>query len=58
MLLYKIAEGRKRTHGIMFYHNRRKELGLPPQRMSTMDYMQYQKAFKKAKRNYNYNRGY
>jgi len=58
MLLYKIAQRRKRTHSIMFYHNRRKSLGLAPRRMTTMEYMQYQKAFKKAKRNYSYAKGY
>ncbi len=56
-LLYKIANG-KRKHGIMFYHNRRKAMGLAPKRMSSMEYMRYQKAFKKAKRQYSYVKGY
>jgi len=58
MLLSKIAQRQKRPHSIMFYHNRRKALGLAPKRMSTMEYLQYKKAFKKAKRNYSYAKGY
>jgi len=58
-LLYKVAKNRKkRPHSIMYYHNRRKSLGLPPRRMSTIEYMQYKKAFKKAKRQYSYARGF
>jgi len=58
-LLNKVASTkRKRPHGIMYYHNRRKELGLPSRKMTTMEYLKYKKAFRKAKRNYNHVRGY
>ena len=58
-LLYKVANQRKkRPHSIMWYHNRRKELGLPPRHMTTLEYIKYQKAFKKAKRRYNQVRGF
>ena len=58
-MLLKLAERkRRRPHSIMWYHNRRKQLGLPPKRMSTLEYMRYKKAFKKAKREYSYVKGY
>ena len=39
-------------HGVMYYHNRRKELGLPPKYYSYQQRIAFNRQMKKASRNY------
>jgi len=57
-LLKEAFEGRKRNHhSVLYYTNRRRQMGLPKRHMTIEQYIKYQKAMRKAKRDYSYVRG-